>query len=154
MLSRRTIIGNVIGGIITGVGVFALILALGVQTSNIDEGMGVGEYRSYKFEALTGSHESLQITGDRFNVTITTSGDYQVPPTIEKDQASFDWIVSSDGTNRIEIENTGSTDLNVIASFEYQTDPILYAYHVMVIIAGVVIIGFSAIFSVRKPRGF
>jgi len=33
-------------------------------------------------------------------------------------------------------------------------DPIQITYHIMVIIGGVVILGFSAGFSVRKPKGF
>ena len=155
MLSKRTIIGNVVGGVITGMGIFALVLALGTQTSDIDENILVGETRAYKFEALKDSSEYLLVMGDRFNLTITTPGDgLQVLSTTHNDQAEYDWIVEQDGTNRIEIKNTGASDVNIKANFEYQTDPILYAYHIMVIIAGVVIIGFSAVFSIRKPRGF
>jgi len=33
-------------------------------------------------------------------------------------------------------------------------DPLFLTYHILVIIAGIVVIGFSAAFTVRKPRGF
>ncbi|MEM2785838.1 MAG: hypothetical protein QW652_04150, partial [Candidatus Nitrosotenuis sp.] len=71
-----------------------------------------------------------------------------------KKQISFDWYVLEEGTNRIEIQNTGQSELFVRGAFEKNTDPILFTYHIMVLTAGVVIIGFSAGFSVRKPKGF
>ena len=38
--------------------------------------------------------------------------------------------------------------------WEVLNDPIQITYHIMVIIGGVVILGFSAGFSIRKPKGF
>jgi len=59
-----------------------------------------------------------------------------------------------DGESRIEIQNTGNSDLHVEATLQVTTDLILITYDIMVAITGVIIIGFSLGFSVRKPRGF
>ena len=55
---------------------------------------------------------------------------------------------------RIKIQNTGSTELNVLATLNVTSDPILFTYHLIVITSGVVIIGFSMGFTLRKPKGF
>ena len=71
-----------------------------------------------------------------------------------KNEISFDWIMTQDGTNKIKITNAGQTEIHITGMFQKNTDPLLFTYHLMVITAGVVIIGFSAAFSVRKPKGF
>ena len=38
--------------------------------------------------------------------------------------------------------------------FELERDPLFFTYSILVIIAGIVIIGFSAGFSAKKPKGF
>lgn len=155
MLTKRTIIGNAVGGVITAIGIFSLISALGLQVTELNDTYGIGEFTAYEFYAPDGAHEFIKISGDTFDVKVQTPGTgLQVPNTPHKNEVSFDWVVLEDGINRIEIQNTGEKELLVTGTLEYQTDPILYAYHSMVIVAGIVIIGFSAGFSLRKPRGF
>ena len=38
--------------------------------------------------------------------------------------------------------------------FELERDPLFFTYSILVIVAGIVVIGFSAGFSARKPKGF
>ena len=155
MLTKRTIIGNIVGGIITAIGIISLISSFGVQITELDDAYEIGDATSYEFYALKGSYEKLKITGEAFEVNIQTPGDeiQDIKPSYKK-EASFEWTVIEDGINRIEIKNTGESEIHVTGTLQYQTESILYAYHAMVIIAGVVIIGFSAGFSIRKPRGF
>jgi len=58
------------------------------------------------------------------------------------------------GENVIQIQNTGKSEFNIAETFELVRDPLFLTSHILVIIAGIVVIGFSAAFTVRKPRGF
>ena len=49
---------------------------------------------------------------------------------------------------------TGDSEFTESYKFELERDPLFFTYSILVIIAGVVIIGFSAGFSARKPKGF
>ena len=155
MLSKRTIIGNIVGGGIIALGLVSLIMSFGLQTVEIDDTFGIGEFTSYKFTAPAHSAQYIEITGETFDVKLSTPADgLQVPLTPHKDKVSFEWVHLEDGDSRFEIQNTGQSELHVIGTVEISTDPIYYTYHVLVIISGIVIIGFSAGFSIRKPRGF
>ena len=54
----------------------------------------------------------------------------------------------------MQIQNTGDSELRINGTLQFLSDPILITYHIVVITAGIIIIGFSAGFSIRKPRGF
>ena len=66
----------------------------------------------------------------------------------------FHGINTVPGENIIKIQNTGQSELNAKGTLEKSRDPLFLTYHILVIIAGIVVIGFSAAFTVRKPRGF
>ena len=69
-------------------------------------------------------------------------------------KATFSWTNTVHGENIIQIQNTGKSEFNVSGIFELSRDPLFFTYHILVIIAGVVVIGLSAAFTARKPRGF
>ena len=155
MFSKRTIIGTIVGSGIVALGVAAFIMALGMQTVEIDDTYGIGEFTSYKFTAPAHYSQYVEITGETFDVKLTSPKDgLQVPLTPHKDKVSFEWVHLVDGESKLEIQNTGQSELHVTGTVEISTDPIYFTYHVLVIISGIVIIGFSAGFSIRKPRGF
>ncbi|KAF6242365.1 hypothetical protein C6988_09095 [Nitrosopumilus sp. b1] len=155
MLSKRTLIGIIVGSAISAIGVAALVNSIGLQTISFDDTYGIGEYTSYQFPAPKSSHQFIKIEGDSFDVTLKTPADgIQIPTTTYKKEVSFDWYVLEEGINRIEIQNIGDSEIHVTGTFERNTDPIFFTYHILVITAGVVIIGFSAGFSIRKPKGF
>jgi hypothetical protein len=54
----------------------------------------------------------------------------------------------------VELKNTGDSQLKVVGTVNVILDPIQITYHIVVVTAGIIIIGFSAVFSVRKPKGF
>ena len=155
MLAKRTIIGFVVGSLIIGIGVYSLITGFGFQTVEVNETFGVGESTSYQIKANNGASQKMQITGDSFDLEMNSPGDgLQIPNTSYKKELSLEWVHLEDGITFIEIQNTGSTDFQVTATLNVTTDPILFTYHLVVITAGVIIIGFSMGFTLRKPKGF
>ena len=155
MFTKRTIIGTVVGTVIIALGLGSLIMSIGLQTVEIDDTYGVGEGTSYKFTAPSSSEQNVKIVGDSFDITLSTPADgLQIPTTEHKKEVTFQWFHLADGDSKLEIQNTGQSELHVTGTVQISTDPIYYTYHVLVMISGIVIIGFSAGFSIRKPRGF
>jgi len=155
MYSKLTIIGIIAGGIIASIGVIALLMSFGIQTIQVDDTLDVGERETYSFNAPAHTEQVLNVTGDTFDIYLTSPpGGLQIPNTPHKDHVSLQWIHLEDGPSTLKIQNTGSSELEVVGVLNVTSDPILFTYHIMVIIAGIVIIGFSAGFSARKPKGF
>ena len=154
MLSKKTAIGIGAGSVITAIGVASLILSLGMQTQSIEETVGIGKNTVYQFQAQKHFHELLNVTGSSFHVKLKTpSSGLQVDEDFKK-EISFDWYSLEDGQHRINVTNTGDSNLKVVGKLEFVSDPILFTYHTVVAIAGIIIIGISAGFTIRKPRGF
>lgn len=154
MLSKKTIVGIGAGSVITALGVISLILSIGVQTQLIDEMVGIGQNTVYQFNAQEHFHEILNVTGNSFHVKLQTpSTGLQVDEDF-KNEVSFEWYGLEEGQHRIEVTNTGDSDVHVFGTLEFTTEPLLFTYHMLVIIAGIIIIGISAGFTMRKPRGF
>jgi hypothetical protein len=154
MLSKFTIAGIGIGSVIIAIGAYALVTSIGLQTVTLDERIDVTKSATYQFLAPKSSHQNFKVSGEKFHVKLTTPGDGIQKDEDFKNEITFDWYVLQEGTNRIVITNAGQTELHVVGTFQKNTDPLLFTYHFMVITAGIVIIGFSAAFSVRKPKGF
>jgi len=155
MLSKRTIIGIVVGSAIIAIGSYALLTSFGLQIVNVDDTFEAGETSSYSFSAPKGAKHYLNITADSFDVILRSPpGGIQIKDEHFKRELTVEWIHLEDGETRLKVNNTGGSKLNISGYFTILTDPIQITYHLLVIISGVVIIGFSAGFSVRKPRGF
>lgn len=155
MFSKRTIIGTIIGGAIIAIGIYSLITSFGLQSIDVDETFGIGESTTYSFSAPAHAVQYFEISGDTYDVEIITpEGGLQVPLRPHRNEVSFEWVHLIDGESFVKIQNTGQSEFNVTGTFQVVTDPIFIAYHFFVIIAGIIIIGFSAGFSIRKPRGF
>ena len=155
MFTKRTIIGTVIGGGIVAIGVAAFVMSIGLQTVSIDDTYVAGDSGAYKFSAPAHSQHEIRITGDSFDVELSSPADgLQVQSVSHKKEAFYEWAHQADGESRLHVQNTGQSDIILAGSAQIATDPIYYTYHVLVMISGIVIIGFSAGFSVRKPRGF
>jgi len=155
VLSTRTIIGIVVGSAISAIGIIALFTSFGVQTINVDDTYQVGESTSYSFSAPKGSKHFLNITADSFEVFLRSPrGGLQITDEQFKRELTVEWVHLLDGESKLKVLNTGDSQLNILGYVTALTDPIQTVFHILVITAGVVIIGFSAGFSVRKPRGF
>jgi len=154
MLSKKNAIGIGIGSFLIIWGSIFLIPSFGKQTQSIDETIGKGGNTIYQFDAQENFHEMLNVTGSSFHVKIKTPADgLQVDEDFKK-EVNLDWYGLQDGPHRIEVKNTGDSDVQVSGTLEFISNPIEFAKHMLPIISGIVIIGISAVFTVRRPRGF
>ena len=156
MLNKYTIIGLIVGGIITTLGIGSMIdsLANPNEIRQTNDTFGTGDSDRIRFNAPANSFQTMVITGDAFDVKIFASDEKNNVDSSYKDKATFSWTNTVSGENIIQIQNTGKSEFNISGTFELSRDPLFFTYHIMVIIAGIVIIGFSAAFTARKPRGF
>jgi hypothetical protein len=155
MMNKRTAIGIGVGSVIIAIGLYSLVSSFGLQTVKVDETFGVGESTSYQFTAPIHAKQFLNVTGNSFNLSLVSPrGGLQVPEQGYKNNLSLEWVHLEDGKSHVVIKNTGDSELRISGTLQFLTDPIQITYHIVVITAGIIIIGFSAGFSIRKPRGF
>ena len=155
MLNKLTIIGIIIGSAISLLGVASMGTSFN-SPNEIQEDtatFGVGDLDKINFNAPEKSSQSLTVTGDSFDIKIITPNSSNDVDASFKDKASFSWT-STAGQTIILIQNTGDSEFTESYKFELARDPLFFTYSILVIIAGVVVIGFSAGFSAKKPKGF
>lgn len=155
MLSKRTIIGIIVGSAIIGIGAFSLIQHIGTITVNENYMVPVGGSTFYTIPAPEHTQQSMKISGDAFDITFESPGNgLQIPKTSHKKELSLEWVHLIDGETKIQIQNTGNEELQITGILIRNSDPIWLTYDIMVITSGMVIIGFSMGFTLRKPKGF
>jgi len=156
VFSKFTIIGVIIGSIISILGAASMFDSF-VNPNEIqetDETFGIGDADKIRFNAPENSFQTLTVSGDSFDLKIFTPNESNNVDQSFKGKASFSWTNLTPGENIIQIQNTGNSEFNIYGKFELQRDPLFFTYSILVIVAGIVVIGFSAGFSVRKPKGF
>jgi len=155
MLSKRTIIGLIAGIAIITIGGASLITHIGTLTINENYVIQVGDSTSYTIPAPNQTKQIMNITGDAFDLKFASPADgLQIPKTSYKNELFLEWTHLEDGETKIQIQNTGNTELLITGVLVRSSDPIWFTYDIMVIITGMVIIGFSMGFTIRKPKGF
>ncbi len=156
MLSKRTIIGLIIGIAIIAIGGYSLILHIGTITINENYVVEIGDSALYTIPAPNHTPQHMMITGDAFDLKLQSpSTGLQIPNvTSYKKELTLDWVHIEDGETKIQIQNTGNTELEITGVLIRSSDPIWFTFDLMVIISGMVIIGFSMGFTLRKPKGF
>jgi len=156
VFSKFTIIGLIIGSIISLLGVASMVdsFANPNEIQDTNETFGIGDADKIRFNAPENSFQTITVTGEAFDLKIITPDESNNVDKSIKGAATFSWTNLSEGENIIQIQNTGNSEFNVSGTFELQRDPLFFTYSILVIVAGIVIIGFSAGFSVRKPKGF
>ena len=156
MLNKFTIIGLIIGSAISLLGVSSMVDSLSNPNEVQEDSQifGIGEMDKIQFNAPENSSQKITITGDSFDVKISTpNSDNNVDESFEE-KANLSWISVTSGETIIVIQNTGQSEFTEDYRFELERDPLFFTYSILVIIAGIVIIGFSAGFSTKKPKGF
>ncbi len=156
LLSKRSIIGLIIGVGIIILGGASLILHIGLYTDDFQDVVEVGAPARYTIPAPNHTPQSMIITGDTFDLKLESPGDgLQIPNmTSYKDELKLDWVHLEDGETTIEIQNTGNTELEITGVITTSYKPEIFTLDLMVIITGMVIIGFSMGFTLRRPKGF
>ncbi len=74
MISKRTVIGIAVGSVIIAIATASLITHFGIQTIQVDETFGLGESTSYRLNAPNHTPQTMKITGNTFNVTLSSPG--------------------------------------------------------------------------------
>ncbi len=156
MLNKFTIIGLIIGSSISLLGFSSMIDSLS-NPNDVQEDsqiFGIGEMDKIQFNAPENSSQKITITGDSFDVKISTPNLENNVDESFKGKANLSWTSVTSGETIIIIQNTGESEFTEDYRFELERDPLFFTYSILVIIAGIVIIGFSAGFSAKKPKGF
>ena len=155
MLSKRTIIGLIVGSVIIAIGGYSLFTNIGTITIHEDYTLSLGDTIPYTIPAPANTAQKMKITGNAFDLTLQSPADgLQIPDTSYKDELVLDWTHLEDGETKILIKNTGNSELSITGELVRSSDPIWLTYDIMVITSGVIIIGFSMGFTLRKPKGF
>jgi len=156
VLNKYTIIGLIVGCIISGLGTASMIDSFvnPIETIQTNDTFGIGGSDKIRFNAPANSFQTLIIIGDTFDVKILTTDEKNNIDNSYRGKETFSWTNTVSGENVIQIQNTGKSEFNISGTFELARDPLFLTYHILVIIAGIVVIGFSAAFTVRRPRGF
>ena len=156
MLTKRTIIGLVVGSIIIALGSYSLVSHIG-PTVAVNEyfTVDVGNPISLTISAPANAPQSIEIMGDTFDLKLESPGDgLQIPNTSYKKELILDWVHSADGQSKIKIQNTGNKELDITVKTEQTPDPIGITFDLMLMVSGLVILGLSMGLTVRKPKGF
>ena len=124
------------------------------EIQDTNETFGIGDADKIRFNAPENSFQTITITGDSFDLKIITPDESNNVNKSVKGKITLSWTNLTPGENTIQIQNTGNSEFQVSGTFELERDPLFFTYSILVIVAGIVIIGFSAGFSVRKPKGF
>jgi len=156
MLSKRTIIGLIVGSAIITLGGASLILHIGIHTDDFQDVIEVGALAHYTIPAPNHSPQSMIITGDTFDLKLESPGiGLQIPNmTSYKNELILDWIHTADGETKIDIQNTGNAELEITGVIITSYKPEIVTLDLMVLISGILVIGFSMGFTLRKPKGF
>lgn len=171
MIAKRTIIGLAVASAIIAIGGYSLISHIGIVTINEHNILDIGDSESYVILAPNHTPQHMEIRGGAFDLNFKSPGTGLKIPSNSSDPyggsnkmksfkdridepLTLDWVHLADGETKIQIQNTGSTELEITGVFIRSSDPIWVTYDLMVIISGLVIIGFSMSFTLRKPKGF
>ena len=137
MLNKFTIIGIIIGSAISILGASSMVTSLN-SPNEIQEDtatFGIGDFDKINFNAPANSSQSLIITGDSFDVKITTPDSSNDVKASFKNKASFSWTSITAGQTIITIQNTGNaTDFGDLIKTYYR--PTSFANSTRGVIAG------------------
>lgn len=154
MLTKKSIAGIAIGSVAVVLGTFFLLQTISSNAHDVNDTVDIGKSDVFAFDAEKHYHESLNVTGNSFHVLMKTPGEgLHVDRDFQK-EISFDWYSLVNGRHFINVTNTGGSTLHVVGKLEAVTNPMIFTSHLLVISSGVLIIGISAAFSIRIPKGF
>ena len=114
------------------------------ETQDTNETFGIGDSDKIRFNAPENSLQTITIIGDAFDLKIITPDENNNVDKSVKDKITLSWTNLTPGENIIQIQNTGNSEFQVSGTFELQRDPLFFTYSILVIVAGIVIIGFSS----------
>jgi len=154
MLTKKTTAGIGIGSFVVAIGTYFLLVGIVFHTHQVNEIVGIGKNDVFQFYAEKHFPETLNVTGSSFHVKLKSPADGLQVDHDFTNQVNFTWVSLENGQHTVNITNTGDSILKVIGKLNATTDSLELMSHLIVITSGVLIIGISAAFSIKKPRGF
>ena len=130
MLNKYTIIGLIVGCVISELGTASMIDSFvnPIEIRQTNDTFGIGDSDKIRFNAPANSFQTLTITGDTFDVKILTTDEKNNIDDSYNDKATFSWTNTVSGENVIQIQNTGKSEFNISGTFEVYRDP--YSLHI------------------------
>ena len=112
MLNKFTIIGLIIGSAISLLGVSSMVDSLSNpnEVQEDSQTFGVGEMDKIQFNAPENSSQSIMVTGDSFDIKISTPDSSNNIDQSFKGKANLSWTSVSSGETIIMIQNTGDNE--------------------------------------------
>jgi len=154
LLTKKSAAGIGIGSVAVVLGTFFLFQTIMSNVHDVNDTVDIGKSDVFEFDTQEHFSDALNVTGNSFHVKIkTTPNGFQMDNDFEKTK-SFEWSSLANGKHYINITNTGGSVLHVTGELQAVTNPLIFTSHLIVILSGVLIIGISAAFSIRKPKGF
>ena len=155
MFSARTIIGIAAGSAIIAISAASMVMDMTQGPLEVSETYDAGQGTTYSITGDGGASHSMSVTAERFQMELASpGGGFSIPSTEFAGSHHVEWTHQESGRTLISLQNTGAGQMVVEATLTTSTDPILFAYRLVVITTGIIIIGFSLGFSLKKPRGF
>lgn len=96
-----------------------------------------------------GSTASIMVAGSTFNVTIMDPDRQVIASANNAESFSYDLTAQKAGEHRIEIVNTGNSDLTVSGHAQTKSSPLGLTGALMLMITGVILVGLSLRFRNR-----
>ena len=112
MLDKYTIIGLIVGCVISGLGVASMVDSLvnPIEIRQTNDTFGIGDSDKIRFNAPANSFQTLTITGDTFDVKILTTDEKNNIDNSYMNKETFSWTNMVYGENVIQIQNTGKSE--------------------------------------------
>lgn len=153
MVSKRAIIGTTVGTIILAIGIASFITNFGVREFTINDTYSLDDViPPFTLRGPEGTVQNLTINAESFDTLLRTPNE-DIRESHTK-SAILEWVHDSSQLSVLEVTNTGPGELYMFGTVYSETDWIFITYNFFVMISGLIIIGFSAGFGKRKPRGF
>ena len=158
VLTIRPILGLIIGGLIITAAGWSLIdkIVNPTITMNEDFEIEIGEAMTFTIPGPSHSPQHMEILGDAFDLQLRSPGTgLQITNTTSyQNELTLDWIHLEDGETRIKIQNIGNNELEIKSITVQTPNPFGFTIDLMVLTTGIVVIGFSLGFTIRKTKGF
>ena len=149
----RAVIGTVIGAVILVIGAASFVGNLGIREFSIDGTYDAGAVvPPFVLRAPEGTMQQLDITAESFDTMLDVGG--KILHESHREAHALEWVHDQNRASALTITNTGPSSLHISGTVYSETEWIRITYDVFVMISGLIIIGFSAGFGRRRPRGF
>jgi len=143
---KKTLIGIVIGLILVLTGVYFLADGFTFKVLEINEVISPNDSASYISYSRSHSNQIMNITGDKFNLSLSTpKNGLQIPTTLHTNPLELSWTHLDDGISNVTIQNIDDSNLKVNAILTTTTDISMLKYFLIIIIIGVGIIVYSTV---------